>query len=97
MRPLGDRVPVEAETEPRPFELHVRSFGDAGHPARRLLGHARAWDAAGRPGTEGLPIRAFPIEAAYASLPHELLVMKRWSRFVLDWPAQTDTRASGPR
>ncbi len=97
MRPLGDRVPVEAETEPRPFELHVRSFGDAGHPARRLLGHARAWDAAGRPGTEGLRIRAFPIEAAYASLPHELVVTKRWSRFVLDWPAQTDTRASGPR
>ncbi len=88
MRPPADDVPVETETEPRPFELHVRRFGDGGHTAPRLLGHARAWDSAGRPGTEGLRIRAFPIEAAYAPLPHEQVVTKRWSRLVLDWPAQ---------
>ena len=97
MRPPGDPPPVERETEPQPFELFVRSFGGGGHGAPRLLEHVRAWDVAGRPGTDGLRVRAFPIEVEYVPGAPEQVIAKRWTRLVLDWPAQTDPRASGAR
>jgi protein-L-isoaspartate(D-aspartate) O-methyltransferase len=95
-RPPGDPAPVEVETQPRPFELVVRSFGDGGGLARRLLAHAQAWDGAGRPGTDGLRIRALPIEVGYTPGAREQVVMKRWTRLVLDWPAQAGEPTSAP-
>jgi protein-L-isoaspartate(D-aspartate) O-methyltransferase len=97
MRPPGDPLPVERATEPRPFELFIRSFGKGGPTAPRLLEHVRAWDVAGRPGAAGLRIRAFPIEVEYVPGAHEPVIARRWTRFVLDWPVQTDPRASGSR
>ncbi len=80
MRPSGD-----PGSEPRPFELYVRSFGEE-HTARRLCEHVRAWNAAGRPGSDGLRIRALRIETPYMPAVHEWIVDKRWTRLVLDWP-----------
>jgi hypothetical protein len=92
MRPPSDAGPGEPEPEPRPFELHVRGFGD-GAVGDRLRRHARAWDAAGRPASSGLRIRALPIDATYTPNAAEHVVEKRWTRLVLDWPREAyDTR-----
>ncbi|PYM90257.1 MAG: methyltransferase, FxLD system [Candidatus Rokuibacteriota bacterium] len=85
MRPPSDAYPSEPEPEPKPFELYVRGFGD-GALDDRLRQHARAWDAAGRPTSSGLRIRALPIDATYAPNAGEHVVEKRWTRLVLDWP-----------
>jgi hypothetical protein len=87
-RPPGDRIPGGSEAEPRSFELHVRGFGEDAEPARRLCGHAQAWDAAGRRGTDGLRIRVLPLDVDYAPAAGEHVIDKRWTRLVLDWPAR---------
>jgi protein-L-isoaspartate(D-aspartate) O-methyltransferase len=88
MRPPGGSAPTGAG-EPKPFELYVRNFGRSAETARRLCEHARAWNAAGRPGSDGLRIRALPIDVAYAPAAHEQVIEKRWTRLVLDWPDRT--------
>jgi len=85
MRPPGDSL--EAEAAPRPFELYVRALGQGDGIARRLCRQAQAWDAAGRPGTDGLRIRALPIDVGYEPAANEDVVEKRWTRLVLDRPA----------
>ena len=94
MRPPGDRIPGGPEAEPRAFELYVRGLGDAADIARRLCRHAQEWDSAGRPGSDGLRIRALPIAAGYAPAAGEQIIEKRWTRLVLDWPAQPGRAAS---
>jgi len=88
MRPPGDRNPTGPEAEPRPFELHVRGFGGDAETARRVCRHAQAWDAAGRRGTDGLRIRALPLDVGGAPAAGEHVIDKRWTRLVLDWPAR---------
>jgi protein-L-isoaspartate(D-aspartate) O-methyltransferase len=97
MRPPGDRIPGGPEAEPRAFELYVRGLGDAADIARRLWRHAQEWDRAGRPGSDGLRIRALPIAAGYAPAAGEQVIEKRWTRLVLDWPAQPGRAASTSR
>jgi protein-L-isoaspartate(D-aspartate) O-methyltransferase len=80
-----------AEPPPRgdgdePFELLLRGLGDAGPLAGRLLRHVRAWDAAGRPATAGMTVRAYPVDAPYAAGLDDVVIVKRWHRFVLSWP-----------
>ncbi len=89
MRPASDSCPSEPEREPKLFELYVRGFG-SGALEDRLRRHARAWDAAGRPTSSGLRIRALPIDATYTPNAAEHVVEKRWTRLVLDWPHATD-------
>ena len=52
MRPPGEPLPAERVVDPPPFALFVCGFGD-GAPIRRALDCVAAWDAGGRPGTEG--------------------------------------------
>jgi len=87
MRPPSDSCPGEPQREPPPFELHVRTFG-ARALDDRLRQHARAWDAAGRPSSGRLRIRALPIDATYTPNAAEHVVEKRWTRLVLDWPPE---------
>jgi protein-L-isoaspartate(D-aspartate) O-methyltransferase len=68
------------------FPLCVRQFGADPRPAEKLVAHIRAWDAAGRPLTAAVRIRAYPGDATYAPAPDEVLIQKRWTQFVLDWP-----------
>ena len=87
LRPPDGPVPADEALEPPPFELFVRGFGDD-PPARRVLERVSDWDARGRPGTEGLRIRVYPIGVDYAPRPDEIVVPKRWNRLVLAWPDQ---------
>jgi hypothetical protein len=94
MRPPGEAPPVERVVAPPAFDLFLRVFGEAGPLARRLLDAIGAWDVAGRPGTDGLRILAYPIEADYRAAADEIVVARDWTRFVLDWPGRAG-RAPG--
>jgi protein-L-isoaspartate(D-aspartate) O-methyltransferase len=95
MRPPGDSA--SAGAEPRPFELYVRGLGEGVATGGRLLGHARAWNLAGRPGSDGLRIRALPIDVPYTPTAHEQVIEKRWTRLVLDWPDEAGREPSKSR
>ncbi len=71
-----------------PFELFVRDFGADEALARTLVEHITTWDAAGRPATEGLRIRAYLPDAPYVRATHEAMVKKRWSQLIFDWPSR---------
>ncbi len=94
MRPPGEAPPVERVCVPPAFDLFLRVFGESAALARHLLDEIRAWDVAGRPGTEGLRILAYPIEADYRAAADEIVVARDWTRFVLDWPGRAG-RAPG--
>ena len=66
----------------------MRQFGADGALARRLVDHVRAWDAAGRPSTGRMRVRAYRRETDGVSLEEEggIVVEKRWTRLVLAWP-----------
>lgn len=78
--------PPEPISDPPPFDLFVRSFGPDETLAQRLVDQIIAWDAAGRPSTKGLRIRAYPMESDYVPLANEFVIPKRWTQLVLDWP-----------
>ncbi|HSD83218.1 MAG TPA: methyltransferase, FxLD system [Anaerolineae bacterium] len=71
-----------------PFELFVRNYATRDTLARHLIERIRAWDTAGRPGSVGLRIRAYPPEVDYQTVANEILIRKKWSQLVLDWPQQ---------
>ena len=85
VRPPNQDSPSEEPVGPRPLELFVRSFGPETELANRLVGQVRAWDAAGRPSSEGLRIRAYQGDTDYVPSTNEFLVRKRWTQLVLDW------------
>jgi protein-L-isoaspartate(D-aspartate) O-methyltransferase len=85
MRPPDATPPLEKLMEPVPFVLWVRGYGPDETVAARLLEQARAWDAAGRPATNGLRIRAYPAESGYTPGPGEAVIQKPFSHFVVDW------------
>jgi protein-L-isoaspartate(D-aspartate) O-methyltransferase len=84
MQPNG-QPPAPGTPRDSAFELFVRSFGPSDAPAQRLIDQVAAWDAAGRPATSGLHIRAYPHDREYAPSPGELVIPKRWTRLVLSW------------
>jgi protein-L-isoaspartate(D-aspartate) O-methyltransferase len=70
-------------------ELTAVGFGaDAAALAAELAGAARAWDAAGRPGTDGLHIDAYPKDA-YPTVnepldaPPGMIIDRPWTRFAV--------------
>lgn len=107
---LGETVPAD-RTEP--YEIRVRTYGQADQLARRLVDRIVAWDAAGRRSGNGLRIRAYRTDAVSspdgsagavspgrsvdpgspgpdptpaATAPDEIVIQKRHTRLVLDWP-----------
>jgi hypothetical protein len=84
MRPNGQPPATDRPDDPA-FELFIRSFGLSDAPAQRLTDHVAAWDAAGRPATSRLHIRAYPLESGYVPTPAEVTVPKRWTQLVLSW------------
>jgi len=67
------------------FTVGVRPFGpDSTDLAQRLAAHVRAWDAAGRPSTAKLRIRAYPLHEAPAD-PATFVLDKRHTRLLIDW------------
>jgi protein-L-isoaspartate(D-aspartate) O-methyltransferase len=63
-------------------ELTVLAYGDDA-AAEDLLAHVQAWESAGRPGTEGLRIDAYP--AGVAAPDGDLVLDKGECRLVLSW------------
>ena len=49
--------------DPGTMELNVRSYGPSPAVGQRLVDQVLAWDAAGRPSSDGLHIRAYPHDA----------------------------------
>lgn len=85
-RPPDRKVPATPPPPPTPFELYLRSAGLDDRLAHRLLARIVAWDAAGRPSTRGLRIRAWPVDASPVAEPSARVLVKRWTRLMVDWP-----------
>ena len=85
MRPPDQPLSTEQPNDSPPFELFVRSFGPDDTLAHRLIEQVTVWDAAGRPSTKGLRIRAYSKDTDYIPSTNESVVVKRWTRLVLDW------------
>jgi hypothetical protein len=45
-----------------------------------------AWETAGRPSSTQRRIRVYPQEIAYVPGAGEMVIAKRWSKLVLEWP-----------
>jgi hypothetical protein len=84
-RPPDQTLSLEQPRGSEPFDLFVRSFGPDETLAHQLMEQVRAWDAAGRPSTDRLRIRAYPPETGYVPSASETVVRKQWTRLVLDW------------
>ena len=85
VRPPNQDSSSEELDRPQTSELFVRSFGLGAELANRLVDQVIAWDAAGRPSSEGLRIRAYPKDTDYVPSTDEFVVGKRWTQLVLDW------------
>jgi protein-L-isoaspartate(D-aspartate) O-methyltransferase len=92
MRPPGQPAPLGEHSDwfaPGPsFELFVRQFGEDGSLATRLIAQIQAWDAAGRPSSDGMRIRAYRRDCDIVPSEGEIVVEKRWTKLVLDWPQE---------
>jgi len=83
-----DHSAVAGQATDDALELWVRSFGEDKGLARTLIGHLVAWEAAGRPSTTGLRIRAYPPDTAPIVGADAAMIVKGRTRLVLDWPSQ---------
>ncbi|MEM7114607.1 MAG: methyltransferase domain-containing protein [Chloroflexota bacterium] len=73
------------------YPLQIRTLGKTA-VGQTLLGYLHRWDAAGRPMPRTLKIIAYPAQDAVAeSAPSGTIVLrKRWSAFVCQWPTPTE-------
>jgi protein-L-isoaspartate(D-aspartate) O-methyltransferase len=89
MRPPGQPAPQvdinELFASDSPFALFVRQFGPDESLAQRLIARIQAWDAAVRPSSDGVRIRAYAKDSSYVPSEGEFVVEKQWTRLVLDW------------
>lgn len=72
-----------------PFPLIIRQFGSEEALVHQVLEHIRSWEAAGRPSSKGLHIRAYPKDSTYVPKAGEFLIEKKWTKFILDWHNKT--------
>ncbi len=71
--------------------LWVRGFGEDEGLARTLSGHLASWEAADRPSSAGLRIRAYPGDAPFTPDVGATVIVKEHTRLVLDWPASAES------
>jgi protein-L-isoaspartate(D-aspartate) O-methyltransferase len=82
--PVSEAEEEEA-TDTERFGLHIRQFGQAEVQVEQLRQRAVEWDENGRPGTDGMRVRAYP---AGQERETETAVQARWHQFVIDWPPE---------
>jgi protein-L-isoaspartate(D-aspartate) O-methyltransferase len=75
-----------ADPSAPPDAVAVRRFGPDAGVVQRLIDHLQTWEVAGRPSTAGLRIRAYPRDVAYTPATGEVIIAKRDTQLVLDWP-----------
>ena len=79
--------------EQEPFEIQVIGYGPRrDQVSQEMLDLLVSWDKAGRPSGSRLRVRIYGPEASYDLAPGEVLVPKRWTRMVVDWPAEPPVR-----
>ena len=81
---LGDESLSVFTSSDNDDKLHVRSYGRGTEFSDRLVEQVSAWDAAGRPSSDGLRVRAYPEDTDYVPSTGEFVVNKRWTQLVLD-------------
>jgi hypothetical protein len=83
--PPVDRSKLFAPDSPyaQPFALFVRQFGSDESTAGRLLKGIQSWDAAGRPSSEGMQIRAYPKNLESIPSEGELVIEKQWTKLII--------------
>jgi protein-L-isoaspartate(D-aspartate) O-methyltransferase len=71
------------------FELAMVGYGpQKEQAAQHLLDLLASWDFAGRPSSSRLRLRVYRPDFPYQLAPGEVLVQKRWTQLVVDWPAE---------
>ncbi|OGN87610.1 MAG: methyltransferase, FxLD system [Chloroflexi bacterium RBG_13_46_14] len=85
VRPPEKNLSAEQPEGSETLELFVRSYGSGDRLAGRLVEQVRAWDAAGRPSSNGLRIRAYTKDTDYIPSSGEYVIDKQWTKIVLDW------------
>ena len=90
MRPPGHSLVLlpfdKLITGDQPFALFVRQFGSDASVAHRLITQIQAWDAAGRPSSDEMRVRAYPKDSEYGSAEGEYVIDKQWTKLVIEWP-----------
>lgn len=90
MRPPGHSLvllPIDKLfTGDQPFPLFVRQFGSDASIAQRLITQIQAWDAAGRPSSDEMRVRAYPKHSEYVPAEGEFVIEKKWTKLIVDWP-----------
>jgi len=77
-----------AASDTSPFELMVLVYGPQGDAlAEELLALLLDWEAAGRPSSRRLRLRVYGPDVLLTLAPGEVLVPKRWTQLVVDWPS----------
>ena len=84
--------PLTLDQANTPRELMARAFGPPSAEAvtERLAFHIGRWLAAGKPGSEGMRVRAFPLGKGHASPTGGIVVEKPHCRLVIDWHNAAD-------
>src|SRR5438874_2498428 len=94
----GDSLAVLTQSPGSAPNSH--ELGTIGYGPRRdeladdLAGQVRGWDAAGRPGTQGLRIDAYPAAVPEDELPDRPRIRKRHNWFVLSAPPTRADRSA---
>ena len=80
-------APTSTDTIPagESYNLYIRSFGSADLLAQQLKKQIMAWDAAGRPAEQQLHVRAYPQDASCNLKDSDIVIAKRWTKFVYSW------------
>ncbi|HMA35698.1 MAG TPA: methyltransferase, FxLD system [Chloroflexia bacterium] len=78
-------LPADAAGDSPAFDLAIRCFGADDHLRQQLIGLIQGWDAAGRPGSRGLYIKAYPHPAVAPPAPGEITIPARSVHLVLGW------------
>jgi protein-L-isoaspartate(D-aspartate) O-methyltransferase len=67
------------------FNLSIRSFGSADLLTQQLKKQIMAWDAAGHPAEQQLHVKAYPQDASCNLKASDIVIAKRWTKFVYSW------------
>jgi hypothetical protein len=86
MRSSDPAACQESSPEMLSGPLLIRRFGPDEQLAERLREYLVAWEITGRPSSATCRIRVYPQEALYVPQASEMVVAKRWSKLILDWP-----------
>lgn len=78
-------MPTDEPDDTGQLGLGVRQYGTDGSLATALVDHVNTWDAANRPGDDGLQITVYPMAHGQPVPSDGTIVTRRWHQFVITW------------